>query len=222
MAKKVVQLHHGLDIAQIHFKNYNGLLMIVAFLSILFGFFLLSTMEKYSESLFMILISSIAICPFFFVLLSVFSFKFFVEFNDIEYTSEELILVSPSNRISPTRYEYHIHFDKINEISFNYWSSYAIKYDKESIDKLPPPLNKQANYSIGYYWIPPRLIKDQAKEKKLWEAFDSLNKYYKERGKDYVVYNPPTMHYQRKFGANKQRNKNHDGVIFLVKKYKGE
>ena len=221
MAKKVVQLHHGVDIVRHYDKTFANPILLLGVIISIIGFLLLITVGESIESLFNVYFLLIILCPIFFSGSCIVIFEFFVDFNQIEYTKEELILVSPSCRLSPTRYEYHIGFEQINEITFNHLSYYVVKFDKEAIDKLPPPIYKQTNVNYKYM-IDPRLIKDQAKEKKLWKAFESLNRYYKERGKDYVVYNPPTIHYQRKLGANKIRNENHDGVIFLVKKYQGE
>lgn len=221
MAKKVVQLHHASDIANYHYKKMGGLFFFLALLILYIGFTSIHTTDAASESRSNIIFLTSVLGTIIFLFLSISIFKFFVEYRNIEFTSDELVLVSPPSRFSLTRYEYRIRFDHIEKILFNYLSSYVVTFDKESIDELPPPIYKRA-YSIYNYMIPLRLIKDQSQEKNLWKAFDSLNRYYNESGKDYVIYNPPTMHYQRKFGANKIRNNNHDGVIFLVKKYQGE
>ena len=148
--------------------------------------------------------------------------EFYMVYSQIEYDSEELVLILPSSRIISTRYQFPIRFKDIQKISFNDASSYVISFTTKPINDFFPPIHKISAVKPNDFVIPLRLIRDQNQEKKLWKAFESLNRYYNESGKDYVIYNPPTILYQRKLGANTIRNNNHDGVIFFVKKYQGE
>ena len=220
MVKELIRLNHGIEIED-HYYRKIGLPTTILGISIFIMYLVQVSINNVEVSFFHSIIFLVIpiMFPFF---VSPMLFKNFMNFSLIYYRPEEIILISPASMISSTRYEYHIKFENIRKISFNRMSTYVIELDKEAVDSSPPPTQRQIIHNLYKYTIPVQLIQDEIQEKRLWKAFEFLDRYYKERGKDFVIFNPPTVLYQQNRHANKPRNKDHDGVIFFVKKYQGE
>jgi hypothetical protein len=139
-------------------------------------------------------------------------FMLYFDFTTFEYTSEEMIMISPARGPNKQIREYHLPYSSIRKISLNFMSTYFIQLREDPRNPIPSQWKRNVMLNIV---IPLRLMRSQENERRIFEAMEQLNRYYQRIPGAVITYHRPTVFYSPRWDVKKLR-KREGNIIFEV------